>query len=62
MSGKKKSRPDDYLFTIVEASTYLNVSPQTIRRKIWDGKIKFTKPFNRILIRKKDLDRYLKAN
>lgn len=62
MSGKKKRHPDDYEFTIEEAALYLSVSIQTIRRKVWQGKIPYKKPFNRILLKKRDLDKYLQAS
>lgn len=62
MSGKKKRHPDDYLFTLEEAAIYLAVSVQTVRRKVWEGKIPHKKPFNRILVKKKDLDNYLRVS
>jgi len=55
-----RRNPPDWM-TIVEASIYMQVSTRTVRSLISSGKLKHSRPTQKILIRRTWIDEYLNA-
>ncbi len=52
----------DNLLDVREASFYLNLSPATLRKWIFERRVVFVKLGGRVLFRQQDLDEFVRAS